>query len=194
MDVQAILAQHIRHEGWALLLADRWQLGPVANEQQPAVTAIIDEADEVVEQLSAGKKRLAKGRAVGYHRGLVDDEQGVVGAVVVQVEVALKRLLAIDATMDGVGRVFRIEREHLGSTPRGSHEHQLLLQRQQSLHHSGSQRGLSCTGRASQHHDSLFVAVGHECCKDVDGLFLFRCRHMAKNLADSIFQLVGNHI
>ena len=125
IDVQSIAAQHGSHQCRALLLANRWQLCMVADEHHPTVTAIIHKANQVVQQTAA----LA---IETNHRGLVDDEQRVLGIVIAQLEATLQRLLTIDAAVDGIGRTACIQREHLGGTPCWCQQYQLLLQRLQS--------------------------------------------------------------
>ena len=53
--VQSIAAQHVALQCGTVGLADRRQLCAVADEHQPAVTVVVDEADQVVHQLSAGE-------------------------------------------------------------------------------------------------------------------------------------------
>ena len=170
MDVQPVRLQHANRQRRTLLLANGWQLGIVANEQHTAVSTAIDELYQVVQQLTVGKGRVAVFGGVGHHRCLVDDEQRVLCRVVVQVECAFERLLAVDAAVDGIGGVPGIEREN-----------------------GGRQRCLTRTCRPSHHHSGLPMTVGHEQTEHLDGLFLFCGRHMSEGTSDAIFHLVGNH-
>ena len=120
IDVQSIATQHGSHQRRTLLLADGWQLCLVANEHHPAVTAIIHKANQVVQQTTP----LA---IETNHRGLVDDEQRVLGIVIAQFEASLQGLLPIDAAVDGIGRTACIQREHLGGTSRRCQQHLLLF-------------------------------------------------------------------
>ena len=103
-------------------------------------------------------------------------------------------LLAVDAAMDGEGWMACVQRENLGGSPRGRHEHQLLPERQQRLHHCSSQRGLAGAGRTAQNHRRLVAPVGHKHGQHADGMLLFGSRHVAKVLANTVFQFVFNQL
>ena len=193
MNVQPIASHDVGLQGGTLLLADRGQLGGVADEHHAAIPAVKDKLDEVVEQLSVGEGCVADGGRIGHHRRLVDDEQRVLRRVVIEVERALHRLLAVDAAVDGVRRVPGIKGKDLGGAPRGSEQHDFLLQRAQCAHQSRRQRGLARTCRASQNHQRLLVTVGHEPGEDLDGVFLLGGRCEAKGIPDAICQFVNDH-
>ena len=65
-DMQAVAAQHVCHQGRALLFAHRRQLCTVANQQQSAVVAIIYKGNQVVEQHATGKRRVVAA-LIGNH-------------------------------------------------------------------------------------------------------------------------------
>ena len=186
MDMKAIDAQDGRHQGRTLLLAYGWQLCLVANEHQSAVATIIHKADQVVQQATSLTIQTD-------HRGLIDDEQRIVGIVIAQLEATLQRLLTIDAAMNGIRRTTCIQRKHLGSTSRWCHQHQLLLQRLQGSHDSCCQRRLTRTCRTSHYHHGMLMTIGHECRKDIYGLLLLSCRLETESTPYAIFQLVSNH-
>ena len=102
-------------------------------------------------------------------------------------------LLAVDAAVDGIGRMGGIVREYLGGTSRRSHQHQLLLQREHGLHDGGGQRRLARTGGAAQNHHCLRSRVGCEIGKQAKGLLLFLGRHVPEVLVNPEYQFVGNH-
>ena len=95
--------------------------------------------------------------------------------------------------MDGIGRRTCIQGEYLGGTPRRCQQDKLLLQTLHGPDHGTSQRGLTRSGRATQNHDHMLVAISHEPGKHVDGLGLFCRRRESERLQDAGFQLVLNH-
>ena len=144
-----------------LLLANGWQLRLVADEHHPTVLSIIHELHQIVQQTSAAERpsRIApiRIRIVGDHRGLINDKQGILVEVVVETESReiTSRFLSVDTSMDGIGRMTRIKREHLRSATRGRQQHQFLLQCHHRLDDGCRQRGLSRSCRSTQNHHHM---------------------------------------
>ena len=84
-----------------------------------------------MQQPPAAKDRAVAG--IADHRSLIDDKHGAGALILSQAEcVNAIALLAIDAAVDGVGRVPRIVAEDVRGATRGCHQHRLeplLVQR-----------------------------------------------------------------
>ena len=150
-DLEAVAAHVVVAEGWAFVVTHGRQLGRVAQQDEPAASASIDEVDEVVEQSACTVETAGEVFVVGYHGGLVADEEEVLPHVVVEGEdgVLVDGLLAVDALVDGEGRMVGIEGEHLGCTTRGSQQHTLALQLLHRLDQGTDEGGLARAGKAS---------------------------------------------
>ena len=186
IDLHAVATQHMGHQRRTLFLAHRGQLGTVANEQQTAVLIVIDKTDQVIEQGRIG---------IGYHRGLVNDEERVLGGIESKTEgrEVGSRLLTVDTPVDGISRRTGIVGEDLGSTAGWRHQHQFLFHGKHTTHNGRGQCGLTRTGRTTKHHHHLLVAVGHKRGKRLQGRMLLRGRQMSKMRLYLVNQLVLNH-
>ena len=161
---QPIAFEHHARQRRSLALPHRGQLCGIADKQQAAVLPAIDKRDEVVEQ--------GRGAVVAHHRSLVDDEERVACVVEVQAEAALHALLAVDAAVDGEGLGLRCHAaaqcQHLGGSPRGSHEHHFLVDCKHRAHHGSRQRGLASAGRATHYHHHLLVAAAQKAAQHAE--------------------------
>ena len=172
--LQAVSGQDVGQEGRRLLLAHRRELCRIANEEHAAVLSGIDIPDQVVEQTPAAKTDLAL-TLVGYHRSLVDDEEGVAVEVVAQQETrhaAREGLLAVDAPVDGERGVAAVEGEHLGRPSRGGEQHHLLSEGRHRTDEGPCQRCLARAGRPFHHHHGVDAAIEKELGERGDGILL----------------------
>ena len=194
IDGESIAAQHVSHQGRTLILAHRGELSYIAHQHQSAVASTIDKLDEIVEQTACTKG--IREALITDHRGLVDHKKCFRALVDVQAEgrEVASRLLTIDATMDGVGRMTSIAREHLGGTTRGGHQHEFLLQGLETTHHSSCQRGLTCTCRATKHKHRTLVAIGEKLNKELNGTLLLCRGYMPQTCPQSVYEFVLNHL
>ena len=161
VDIQSVSPHPFCIECWRLVHAYGWKLCAVADEHQPAGASTIDVGNKVIEQVAApelgvvGHLPLLLGEGlgvvggIGNHGRLVDQEEGVGMQIVVEVEVAHQRPLAIDFAMDGEGWVPAVLFKNLSRASRRCKEHHFLPQFDQRLNDGRSQRGFSCAGRAT---------------------------------------------
>ena len=119
------------------LFAHGRQLCRITHHHQAATCASVDKLDEVVQQTTGAKEAVSA--VVGYHRGLIDDEQGFFERIPSGIEVSvlpLEGILTIDNLVDGVGRTAGMEREDFGRTSCWSQQHHGALQLLPNAHHS----------------------------------------------------------
>ena len=72
IDMKTITSQHIRHQRRTLLFAYWGQLGLVAYQQHTTISSIIHKLNQIVQQLSIGKRRITIIAGIGNHRGLIN--------------------------------------------------------------------------------------------------------------------------
>jgi|GEM_PF-4451003 len=158
-DRESIALEHLGSERRRLFLAHRRELGGVADEHKPAVAPAIDIGDKVVEQTARAKDALTQS-LVGYHRSLVDHEEGIGMEIVVEIEDAATRChgaLAVYLAVDGEGSHATVVRQHLGGSPGGCQEHHLLPEAGERAHQGSGEGGLARTRRTAHHHHGMVV-------------------------------------
>ena len=135
-------------EGGTLALAHRRQLCRVADKHQSAVVAVVDVVYQVLQQTVA-----RRGGFEPYHRGFVDDKQGV--AVLVYGAHGAQRPRGVggghvDFLVDGVGRPFAVAGQHLGGAAGRGQKYGADPQLGQRLYQRRDQTGLAGAGVATQ--------------------------------------------
>ena len=180
-----LLAHHIVHrsvldiaetgerrgvERRAAIGPDGRQLGAVADEHQAAVTAAADVLHEVFEQRPGAEKRPAA-RAVGEHRGLVDDEyRPLLG---IEVERIFRFVIGIGALsvyplVDGKSLFLSVLGEDFGRTARRGEQDGFDIQILKRPHECRYQRRFACAGIPVQHENPRKIVT----CK-VFGQFFY---------------------
>ena len=174
---QAVPPHHGGAQGRTLLLAHGRQLGGVAHQEQAAVHALVDIAQQVVEQLSRAEGRTGKGLAARNHRGFVDHEHGALQAIEVHAKsrvLAGKGLLPVNHPMDGACRPPRAVCQHLGRPAGGGEQHHGPPQGHQRAHQGTDQRRLARTGITTQDKDLRPGGIGGKTGQPRCGLGLQR--------------------
>ena len=126
-----VAAQITFVQGRAVIQSDRRQLAAVTDDDEFVVDAAADEAYKVVQQVAGAEHAPALARVDRNERGLIHDEEGILGLVEVELELpytVVHGLLAVDVPVDGRGLFACKARQHLGRTAGRRQQDKAVLQ------------------------------------------------------------------
>jgi hypothetical protein len=161
-----------------LLIGDKAQLPPVGEEESPALSAAmlqgyglsVYECDlnEVVRQ--------SQQSGILFNATRIRHKKRISIEIIIEIELAIhsgKRLFAIDAAMNGIGRHPAVQREDLSRPTRRSKEHHLLANGTERTDDSTRKRCLTGTRTTPENHHSMRIAIRHKLHENIERLSLF---------------------
>ena len=101
--------------------------------------SLIHKMNQIIQQTATAKGGSAQSQ-ISYHRSLIHHKKRISIEIIIEIELAIhsgKRLFAINAAMDGIGRHPAVQREDLSRPTRRGKEHHLLT--------NGTERTDNCT-------------------------------------------------
>ena len=181
-NLQAITAQRIGRQCGTFFFAYRRKLRRIANQHQSASLTAVHILYQIVEQTPA-TEHTARQSVVTNHRSLINYEQSMLMKIRIHrkiIQLVRERLLSVYPAMNGIRRMSRMMREHLGRSTSRSQQHTFLLQAIQSLDYSTDQRCFSGSGISLQEVNRVMFGRKKEIRKRSDSNFLLFCWFIEK--------------